>query len=243
MVSDDNLRFSGVGIGAGGLWRSVTDRGQLRDIKIRIDPVEDPQALRFDHIRDENGIFASLGLSIEDNRCDILCHDTYIATMNTKTQFALSSIRLGEQPTWTGVVPMQELQEKMMAAAESTSKGPSRITCTMGILVSGPRSIAQDLAKQLARQHLFLQNPVPIPPNLEYNNPQFLYLVGTPCPDRPILAPLLGIGTQREAATPGTIEDEEEECDSIRAVLDNFPQREFRRDIEIDSRIRATLER
>jgi hypothetical protein len=219
----------------------VADTLQLRNIRIRIQPVHDPQFLSFDEILGENGIFATLDLSIQDDRYDILAQGTHIATMNSKTHCALNSLRLPERPTFVGVMSKAELQEKLIAATAPSSNTSSKITSTMSLLVTGHRSIAQTLAKELALHRLFLQHPKPKPDYLEYDNPQFLSLVGAPCLDRPILPPILGLPCPRDAANTKGLD--EHGAEGIEAVLDNLPQDVFQQHVNIDGRVQTKLER
>ncbi|KAL4917127.1 P-loop containing nucleoside triphosphate hydrolase protein [Aspergillus aurantiobrunneus] len=160
--------------------------GMLRDIQIPIDPVQDPQCILFGEILRQTKVFASLELSTT------------------------------ERPTWTGVIPISELQQKMIIAAETVPKLASKVTCMMSILVSEPRPIGKTLAKELARHHLFLQHPDAKPDDLEYDNPQYLSLVGVPCLDL-------------------------DEINDISAVLGNLPQQAFHKEVEIDQCICTEL--
>ncbi|PYH69626.1 DEAD/DEAH box helicase [Aspergillus vadensis CBS 113365] len=232
-----------------------TDRivcfGMLRNIQIRINHVQDPQSLCFDEILGDTGDFASLDLFIQDDRCDIVSKQgIYIATLNTRTQHALSSIRLPEAPTWLGVIPKFELQQRIKSVAESsaTAQWSSKVTCTMSVLVIGSPSIAQALARELAQHHLFLQHPEP-KPDLEYSNPQYLSWAGAPCLDRPILPPILGIAKQNDTDGLDVLGREgqgHDNCDydddDARAILDDFPQQALRNEIDVDNRIRTKLE-
>ncbi|KAL2843330.1 SNF2 family N-terminal domain-containing protein [Aspergillus pseudoustus] len=214
--------------------------GMLKNIQIRIDPVQDYQELSFDEILGENNVFVSLDLFVQDDRCDVLTQRTHIATMNSKTHHALSSLRLPERPKFLGIISKPELQEKLSAAAESSVNRSARVTCPMSILVTGPLSMAQILAKEFARYHLFLQHPEPKPIDLEYNNPQFLSLVGTPCLDRPILPPILGGTHLRDTGNPDRLDDLE--ADDIEAIFDNMPQETLGTDVKIDACIVTKLE-
>ncbi|GLA64998.1 hypothetical protein AtubIFM54640_006733 [Aspergillus tubingensis] len=200
----------------------------------------------------DTGVFASLDLFIQDDRCDIVSKQgIYIATLNTRTHHALSSIRLPEAPTWLGVIPKFELQQRIKSVAESsaTAKWSTKLTCTMSVLVIGSPSIAQALARELAQHHLFLQHPEP-KPDLEYSNPQYLSLAGAPCLDRPILPPILGIAKQNDTNGLDVLGKEDQghdncdyDDDDARAILDDFPQQALRNEIDVDNRIRTKLER
>ncbi|KAI2909922.1 hypothetical protein CBS147371_9294 [Aspergillus niger] len=226
--------------------------GMLRNIQIQINHIQDSQFLCFDEILGDNEVFASLNLFIQDDRCDIVSKQgIYIATLNNKTHHALSSIRLPEPPTWLGVIPKFELQQRIKSVAESspTAQWSSKVTCTMSVLVIGSPSIAQVLARELAQHHLFLQHPDP-KPDLEYNNPQYLSLAGAPCLDRPILPPILGITKQNDTDGLDVLGKEDQghdnceyDDDDARAILDDFPQQALRTEIDVDNRIRTMLER
>ncbi|PWY84198.1 hypothetical protein BO83DRAFT_395201 [Aspergillus eucalypticola CBS 122712] len=228
--------------------------GMLKNIQIRIDCVEDRSSLCFDELSDEYEDFALLHLFIQDDRCDLLSKQgTCVATLNTKTHHALSFMRLPEPPTWLGVIPKFELHQRMKIVAESSpsARWSSKATCTMSILVIGSPSIAQILARELARYHLFLQHPNPKPEYLEYNNPQYLSGVGAQCLNRPTLPPILGNTKQNDTdgldvlgkAGQGHDSCDYDDDDDARAILDDFPQQALRNEIDVDKRIRTKLER
>ncbi|PYH39514.1 DEAD/DEAH box helicase [Aspergillus neoniger CBS 115656] len=226
--------------------------GMLKNIQIRIDCVEDPSSLCFDEISEENEDFALLHLFIQDDRCDLLSKQgNCVATLNTKTHHALSSMRLPEPPTWLGVIPKFELHQRMKIVVESSpsARWSSKATCTMSILVIGSPSVAQILARELARYHLFLQHPNPKPEYLEYKNPQYLSGVGAPCLNRPILPPILGIAKPNDTGGLDTMDNEaqgygdrEYDGDGSGAVLYKLPQQALRKEVGADSRIRTKLE-
>lgn len=180
-------------------------------------------------------------MSIQDDRCDILSQGRHIATLNSKTHHALSCIRLPETPNWIGVIPLSELEGKVNSAAERTSTKLPIITCTICILVTGPSSIAQTLARELAAHHLFLQHPDPKLHGFKYDNPQYLSLEGKSSFDGPILPPLLKNPSQREVN--GSDEDSDNLSEDSDHDLNEVPQQGIWNEVEDDFRIRTKLEK
>lgn len=144
--------------------------------------------------------FASLNLYIQWDRGDFLSEQGIpFAALNTKTHRRLSSVRVPERLTWLGVMPKDELQKRIEAAAEifpssfpfffsssSTTNYSSLLDkCNIRILVIGPSTIGSALAREFDRLNLQLHHPDPKPKDLKYRNPQWLYWAGPPLLDEP----------------------------------------------------------
>jgi hypothetical protein len=186
-------------------------------------------------------IFSSLDLAIDEDRCDIIAAGVSVGTMNKKTHLALKS--LNPQTVYKVMVPLQEFREKLAAAKFSPGMASSNITCVMAIVLCGPRSIADSLAKDLSKQRLFLQHPDPRLPDTRYENPQYLSMVGSWLPNGAILAPIstdLFIQHETDRLNAVNREDAEDEVD-LRAVMDNLPRPERIIEASIDGRVMTAL--
>ncbi|PGH01880.1 hypothetical protein AJ80_08952 [Polytolypa hystricis UAMH7299] len=213
--------------------------GMLRDIQIRIDSVRDNRSIMFGEIGRDNDVFASLELDIQEDRCSVLANGISIATMNTKTHFALKSLSSAKILRWTGIATQSELRQKLVAAAKSLAVRSSRLTCMMSILIFGPRSTAETTARELSRYHSFLQHPYPMPSHVVYENPQYLSMVGSSFANGALLPPI-----SVEAFQPDTnISDEfdQDEMVGLAAVIDNLPKHDYLREADVDRSIRTEL--
>jgi hypothetical protein len=214
--------------------------GMLKNIQIRLSrTLHAPTVLA--EVQGQDGtVFASLDLAIHEERCDIITAGLPIGTLNKKTHLALKS--LPSRPLCKGMVPKQEFQEKL-AAAEPLSRGMSLLnkSCTMAIILSGPRSIAESLAKGLSKYHLFLQHPDPKLPGMEYQNPQYLTMVGSWLPNGAVLAPIAPEFFNKDTDRRDNADQEPENEVDLRTVLDNLPQPAYLREADIDGRIKTTL--
>jgi SWI/SNF-related matrix-associated actin-dependent regulator of chromatin subfamily A3 len=201
--------------------------------------VRDKQSITFDETRRDTDVFASLELVIEEDRCDILVKGISIATMNSKTHLALKNLSSAEMLKCTGMVPRSELHQKLAAAVKSPGVSSLKLACTMGILIFGPRSVAETLAKDLSRYHLFLQHPYLMPTHVVYENPQYLGVVGSSFLNGALLPPIPAEAFQRDTDRSDEV-DQDEEVD-LAAVIDNLPKHDYLREADVDGRIRATL--
>ncbi|KAI2961043.1 hypothetical protein CBS147323_7830 [Aspergillus niger] len=170
--------------------------GMLRDIRVEINPALDTYSLSFDRSFGLPDTFASLALSLQWNRSDFLSKQGIsLAKLNPETHRQLSSISVEEDPIWLGVMPMDELQQRLGVVTKiSSSSSPSSSsssssssancsssmgTCTMDILVIGPLAIEDALARELGQHRLYLDHPDPMPKQFKYYNPQWFYTEGT----------------------------------------------------------------
>lgn len=203
--------------------------------------MRDKRSITFDEIRRDNDVFASLELVIEEDRCDILVKGISIATMNRKTHLALQSLSCAKMLKYTGMVPRLEFHQKLAAAAKPPGVSSPNLACTMATLIFGPRSVAETLAKDLSRYHLFLQHPYPMPTHVVYENPQYLGMVGSSFLNGAVLPPIPVEAFQRDTDRSNEL-DQDEEVDLV-AVIDNLPRYDYLRQVDVDGRIRTALKR
>jgi hypothetical protein len=175
------------------------------------------------------------------DRCDIIAAGLRIAVMNKKTHLALNS--LASHPAYRGMIPRQELQQQLAAADISLAVAPPKVSCAMAILVSGPRSMAKSLAKQLSKYRLYLQHPNPKPADLQYENPQYLSMVGSWLSNGAVLPPISLDSFGQDEDRRDSVERPAEDDVDLRCVIDNLPQPAYLREADIDGRVTATLEK
>ncbi|KAK3389795.1 SNF2 family N-terminal domain-containing protein [Podospora didyma] len=209
------------------------------DIQIRIQRVHDRHPIPFDEIGIGNNLFSSLDIVIQDDRCDIQARGISVATMNQKTHLALKSISCAKYFKCIGTIPSSELRQKLNASElHPDTKSPEPI-CLIAIHVSGPRSIAEDLAKELCRFRLYLQHPIPMPPNVIYENPQYLGTVGSFLPSGALLPPI-----EMEVVSKGSTRPDDNAENAVldlRTLLENLPARGYSLAVDFDLSIREKL--
>ncbi|RYP05726.1 hypothetical protein DL765_009751 [Monosporascus sp. GIB2] len=211
----------------------------LRDIQIRISRLQTRQSITFDEIRRDNDVFACLELVIGEDHCDILANGISVATMNKRTHLALNSLSSAKVLKCSGLLSKAKLNKTLAVAAEPPGSGSPKLTCTMDILVFGPRTIGDVLARHLSRYRLFLQHPYPVPNDVDYENPQYLGMVGSSFSNGTILPPIL-VDTFQEEPDSSKKPDEDESVD-LDNVMDNLPRHDYLQEANIEKGIEATL--
>ncbi|KAK3377269.1 SNF2 family N-terminal domain-containing protein [Lasiosphaeria ovina] len=214
--------------------------GMLKDIQIRINHTVNRPAMTLNEVQGKDGtVFVSLDLVIGEDRCDILASGFPIAIMNKKMHLALKS--LVSQPLYRGMVPREEFQQKIAAAEISPGIASPNVSCTVAIILCGPRSIGESLAKDLSRFRLFLQHPNPKPLGLEYENSQYLRMFGSWLPNGAFLAPIPTESFDQDTDRRSNLDRELDDEMDLRAVMDNLPKPAYLREADIDGRVKATL--
>jgi SWI/SNF-related matrix-associated actin-dependent regulator of chromatin subfamily A3 len=159
--------------------------------------------------------------------------------MDRRTHFALKSLQNRKSLKYTGLIPRSELQQKLSAAAEPLGSTSTKLSCLMGILVFGPRWVADTLAKDLAKYRLFLQHPDYRPDDAPYYNPQYLGIPGSSFVNGAILPP---ISTEvLRTAKEQSVKLQHDDQPDLETVMDNLPRPSHLREAESDNKIRTTL--
>ncbi|KAJ2988148.1 hypothetical protein NUW58_g4127 [Xylaria curta] len=213
--------------------------GMLKDIPIRLNYRQDTYDCTLDKLNSDRNRFATLQLDFQEDRCDILINSVRIATMGAKTHHALSSLSPAAVLSYNGIVLQSELRQKLAATTKSSGIQPSKTNCNIALIIYGPRSTKDTLAKELARFRLFLQHPVPMPEGVAYENPQYLSTATSSFGNGAILPPI-PIELFRQDSSRTSTPDADKST-TIAAVLDNLPQHEYVGNIDIDSRIKTVL--
>lgn len=213
--------------------------GMLTEVQIRISRMYTRQSISFDEVSGDNGIFVRLNLVITEDRCDILARGVSIATMNERTHLVLNSLPSNKVLKCSGLISKTKLDQKLAIATVTPSPGSPKLTCTMDILVFGPRTVGDALARHFSRYRLFLQHPYPMTANVNYENPQYLAIVGSSFSNGTILPPISADVFQGDSDCSNT--PEEDESVDIYSVLDNLPMHDYLREADIGKGIESTL--
>ncbi|KAI0861631.1 hypothetical protein F4860DRAFT_524233 [Xylaria cubensis] len=213
--------------------------GMLRDILISFNYGQDTYSIILDKLGEDDNGFITLQLRCSDDRCDILANNVPFASMGTRIYFALKSLLSADLLSYNGVMPRSELYQELATAAQAPRTHSSKICCKMALIIFGPRSMKDVVAKGLARYRLFLQHPVNMPEGIIYENPQYLSIVASSFRNGAILPPIpaefFNQGSSRTSVS------ESDESTTIEAVLDNLPRHGSLGGVEIDKRIRTML--
>ncbi|KAI1871349.1 uncharacterized protein JN550_004794 [Neoarthrinium moseri] len=213
--------------------------GMLKGIQIRFNVALHAHSINSDSFEGENDTFTSLELQIANDRCDIAVKGNLVATMNRRTHFALNSLSCAREIQLTGMMPRSEFQKKLKESMVHTGAKAQDLACVMAISVLGSRAIAQPVAKDLSKHHLFLQHPQPIPSHVPYENPQYLDMVRSSFSNGALLPPISVETLSQERDQSGDL-DQSEDVD-LAAEMDNLPRHDYLTEVNPDSRITVEL--
>ncbi|KAI0155130.1 hypothetical protein GGR57DRAFT_464212 [Xylariaceae sp. FL1272] len=211
--------------------------GMLGNVQIQFLKKQSIQAVKFAETGRNNEIFATLDLHISKGRCDILAAGVHVATMNSRTHSAITSLSSADSIRWTGILLQEQLQNNIIPPTKALSSVPSRLTCAMSLILHGPESIGDRLAQDLSRSHLFLQRPVQPSADAAYKNPQSLdmTLLGNP----ELLPP--GLSHELLAEQDPILDlDDDVEMDLL-DIVNNLPKQDNLQEAEVDMRIMTPL--
>lgn len=163
--------------------------------------------------------------------------------MQTKTQHALQQVMFSskERVRYKALVPRAELHEILDAVIKPLGVDKSKLPWSMNIQIFGVRSIADTVAKDLSKYRLFLQHPSPVPFNINYENPQYLSMVGSSFTNGAILPQISVQKAQTEIESSVVFEELDNGLDEIRAVINNLPRHDHLREVDVDKRINTEL--
>lgn len=215
---------------------------QLKDVQICINRNVDHAAIVPGEIHNWDGtVFVSLDIAVLEERCNITVAGLIVATINKKTHLALKPLT-SKHVEFTGVAPRPEFQQALARANISPIISPANLSCTIAIILCGPSSIAESLARDLSKYRMFLQHPNPRPIGVEYANPQYLAVAESRLPNGAVLPPIppesFDQGTDRAGrVNQGDLEDEVD----LREVMNNLPRPAYLVEADIDGRIKTKL--
>jgi hypothetical protein len=199
-------------------------------------PSHSNQSWDFHETGSGKNVLVHLALILREDRCDIQNNGVTIASMNKKTHISLKYAS-GEKPLkYTGLMYKKKLALEFKATSGSSS---SKSTSTLDVLVFGPRSLADIVAKDFSRHLLFFQHPYPMSTDAHYENPQYLDLMGTSFTNGSILPPIMA----RVAETKPHHDEpnKEEGISTLTMMLENLPNRYYSAEIGIDGRLLTPL--
>jgi hypothetical protein len=214
----------------------------LRDIQIKIIGIQNKESNPLEEIGRDKDIFAYsyLELIFGQDRCDVQFKGINVATMNTKTYYALKSLSK-ERVRYEALVPRAEFKQKLDAAVRPLGVDISKLTWSMDIQIFGFRSIADTVAKELSPYRLFLQHPRPMPLHVAYENPQYLSMVRSSFTNGAVLPPISAEASQGEIESNPRSEELGLPSDELAAVINDLPRHDYLREVDIDKRIKTNL--
>ena len=184
--------------------------------------------------------FVILPLSFEDSRCVLGSHNnSEIATLNTKTFDHLQSIQKSRGLELEGVLPVEDIQS-LTCQAGVVSRG---LVTTVALNVYGIPEVSDDVAKELSRNELFLQDPGYVAEGTTYENPQCLKLPAHAMPWQ-----RQDVGLKDESASNGFLVHDSDSAAiqedislDFDVLLDRFSQQNHLAQAAVDERIITPL--
>lgn len=192
------------------------------------------------HQKTDGRDFVVLPLSFEDSRCVLRSHtNSEIATLNTKTFDHLQGIQKSRELELEGVLPIKDIQS-LTCQAGVISRG---LVTTVGLNVYGIPEVSDDVAKELSRNELFLQDPDFVSEGTTYENPQCLKL---PAYARPWQRQDAGLNDEGASIGFAVYDSdsaamEEEIGPNFDVLLDRFSQHDHLAQAAVDGRIITPL--
>ncbi|KAK5401900.1 hypothetical protein LTR06_010818 [Exophiala xenobiotica] len=150
--------------------------GMICDIRIRFRPESHfylAEVSDFSETADGTSSFLPLSMTFGTSSCELRNEaGTAIATLNTITLNKLIRLQMLEHLELQGVISMRHIKSLV---DEAGMVGKDTIT-EISVNIYGDIHIAENVALELARSDLFLQNPDFLPEGTRYENPQSLRL-------------------------------------------------------------------
>lgn len=183
-------------------------------------------------------------LRFYDGQCDVIdATGNTIAMLNKKALLALGKLTSIDQLSFCGNIRQGDQGHRI--PIDNPRKRPItgfNTRSSVDFLVFGPKAIADSLAKELSRYHLFLQHPLPLPSNVLYENPHYLHIAGASFSNGSILPAISYIDeSQRGSNVPSSSEDDDQQSTTLTHILDHLPRHTYLREASIDQRISTPL--
>lgn len=162
--------------------------------------------------------------------------------MNTRTHGVLYTDPFSTSLDYTGLIRNAKINEMLGTAAEFSNPRSPKPTSTMDILIFGPQTIGDALARHLGKHHLFLQHPYQMATTVEYDNPQYLGTTRdafTKTTDVP-LSP--AVDALQKEADPSERADYVQPAD-LSQVIDDLPTHDYLREANTSTSIKTRLHR
>ncbi|KAI2464721.1 SNF2 family N-terminal domain-containing protein [Annulohypoxylon bovei var. microspora] len=221
--------------------------GMLCDLPIQWTSTAGHQ--RFNNIRPgivDHEDISDIKLLFSDQRGDIVdASGNIVAVLNKKIRLALSKV----------VTSINSIRFNGNFQRENRNYSISRIVhqgklssycsdnrSSIDFLVFGPRSVGNNLAKELSKFNMFLQHPITLPSGFLYDNPQYLSIAGSSFSNGSLLPPVTGFDEMNNSFdVPSSQEDDEQQVDTLAYVLDHLPRHSYLKEADIDPRISTVL--
>ncbi|OTA95555.1 hypothetical protein M434DRAFT_393615 [Hypoxylon sp. CO27-5] len=218
--------------------------GMLCNIQIQWTPVASRQRLSsIGTGNDEEAL--DIKLQFMDGRGNLVdSSGRILAVLNNKTHLILSRLVSKFQIHFSGIIRRdgQSYQTPTNTNPQRPSTHGLNTGSSADLLIFGPQAVADDLAKELSRYHMFLQHPVPFPSSVPYENPQYLNIPGASFSDGSLL-PAIDRLDELESGSNVTSsqEDDEQQITDLTRVIDRLPHHDYLEEAKIDTRISTSL--
>lgn len=177
-----------------------------------------------------------LNINLEDNFCGLsTLSGNLIAVLNAKTSCAFAKVQDIGPVRYLCFVQRSQLQ----AGLEELQKSPDKVRFSVDITIVGPKTLGDEVARELRNGRLYLQQPYIIPESLEYRNPQSLdmqYHSGD------LMSTKEGSATGLDLTTLGRgVEQIKTPMDILLATIDSLPKNSGLTQVSVDTRVVTTL--
>ncbi|KAI1769275.1 SNF2 family N-terminal domain-containing protein [Hypoxylon sp. FL1150] len=165
-----------------------------------------------------------------------------VALLNKKTHLAFSKLTAAKQIRFGGNIPEDDSIINSTAVAGQQPANGSNADSLVNLLVFGPQSVADSLAKDLSRYRLFLQHPDLLPALVPYSNPQYLPIAGALLTHGSLLPAIQDVGELNHTSdVSSSQEDDDVQTFNLADVFDHFPQHSYLKEVQVDHRISTPL--
>ncbi|KAK0716577.1 SNF2 family N-terminal domain-containing protein [Apiosordaria backusii] len=211
--------------------------GMLCDLKAQFYRTRGPGLVRHitDALAEHQEEWVPLDLSLEETFCGISTLAKHlIAVLNKKTSTALAKLHEVADVRYLAYAHRTQLQDGLETLQTSTGN----VQFGLDIVVIGPQSESDEIARCLSKDSLYLQEPYFMLEPYPYQNPQYLDI--EPYEQEPIsceeqcMDSTTDRGRDVDTAEPSHLE-------LILAAIDNLPENLRLDQAEIDSRIQTGL--
>jgi hypothetical protein len=216
---------------------------KLNDIQVQLTCTHKKTSLTFVEAQRNGEDFQFLGISFHESYCEIQSQEGIsVATMNKKAHHVLRPLSQEHNVRYQAVLPKVKLKETLDTPARPMHIAPTNRTIPISVLVFGPRSVSEHLAKALSRHRLFLQHPYVIPTQELYENPQYPRSITTSFLNGMILPPIALSATQGDKEIETSAGGADPDPEDLIAMINNLPDHDYlNKDTDIDARVTAVL--
>ena len=200
----------------------------------------DREGLNFREIITETQTFLTLQLSFSEEYCLLQTkEERSFGLLNTKAFRSITSLSCFHELEFTALIGCDDWRKTCFP----TNKNAKLMYISLDIVVSGPQSQLEVIAKGLSQVGLFLQPPQPGTTTLPYENPQYLYLPGfmqVEVPSSSSHHQAYGDGVSRDLRDEQAL-DLSDRYPDFDLILEELPRHDYLKEAVVDICIKTQL--